>query len=350
MPTAIPVAPPRPALTVPLHGRRRVPASGRNFILAIAVLIACALAASDPLAAEASQSVAGAAATAGTAGVAGAVTSCTSWRSLTEPPPSIRVLRRKSGRIETIGFRKYVIVVMGREWPGYLPQAVVEAGAVAVKQYAWYHAVFTSRTANGRCYDVRDGVTDQLYKPAKARVSPEHHRAIDLTWGVTIYKNGRFIMTGYRRGDKVRCGRDATGYRLYARSAISCARRGQDWRQILRTYYGPDMTLVGDGGGRGGSTGSDSNGSDTSDPPATPPETGTAEPTPRPATPVPPGPAPSTIDPSPILPAPPATSPETVPAPSPGAVGGSTSGGLDSAIVRLEERLMLLWLASTSLV
>ena len=56
-------------------------------------------------------------------------------------------------------------------------------------------------------------------------------------------------MTGYRRGDKVRCGKDRTGYKLFARSAIQCARKGYGWQQILRTYYGPRLTLVGGGGG-----------------------------------------------------------------------------------------------------
>ena len=65
---------------------------------------------------------------------------------------------------------------MGKEWPSYLPQSLVEAGAVAVKQYAWYHAVYSSRAADGRCYDVRDGITDQLYKPGRARISSDHYQ------------------------------------------------------------------------------------------------------------------------------------------------------------------------------
>ena len=118
---------------------------------------------------------------------------------------------------------------------------------MAVKQYAWYHAVYSSRTADGRCYDVRDGTTDQLYKPGRARISSDHYNAVDATWNVTIRKDGRFIMTGYRRGEKVRCGRDSTGYKLFAMSGVDCARKGLGWRQILRTYYGPGLSLVGDG-------------------------------------------------------------------------------------------------------
>ena len=165
--------------------------------------------------------------------------SCSSHASLTRPPDTIRVLRRKSGRITTVNFRKYVVTVMGKEWPSYLPQPVIEAGAVAVKQYAWFHTVYTSRSANGRCFDVKDGTGDQLYKPGRARIRPDHYRALDATWGVSLRKDGQFFMTGYRRGDKVRCGHDATGWKLYARSATQCAYHGAGWREdpahLLRT-------------------------------------------------------------------------------------------------------------------
>jgi hypothetical protein len=174
---------------------------------------------------------------------------CSKWNSVTQPPPTIRVLRRKSGKIEVVNFRKYVVTVMGKEWPSYLPLNVVAAGAVAVKQYAWYHAIYTSRAADGHCFDVRDGTGDQLYKPNRSRIRPDHYVALDMTWNITLRKHGKFFMTGYRRGDKVRCGRDVTGYKLFARSAVSCAARGWGWREILRKYYGPGVDIVGDGGG-----------------------------------------------------------------------------------------------------
>jgi len=246
-----------------------------------------------------------------------ASSTCSGWGSLTRPPDSIRVLRRKSGRIETVQFRKYVVTVMGKEWPSYLPQSLVEAGAVAVKQYAWYHAVYSSRASDGRCYDVRDGTSDQLYKPGRARISSDHYHAVDATWNVTIRKDGRFMMTGYRRGEKVRCGRDATGYKLFAMSGIDCARKGLGWRQILRTYYGPGMSLVGDG------VASSQTDAAASPPP---PETGVAQ---TPAT-----PAPELSGPSGAI----------------GAVGGAQSGGLADAVVQHEQRLLLLWLGSNSLV
>ena len=169
---------------------------------------------------------------------------CSGWTSTTRPPDYIRVYRNQSGRIERVPFRRYVITVLGKEWPSYLPQAVVEAGAVAVKQYAWFHALRGPRhTRNGRCFDVRDGTSDQLYKPQRARVRSDHYRAVDKTWDVSLFKNGTMFMTGYRRGDKRRCGRDATGWKLFARSASRCANSGKSFLRILRIYYGPNLEI-----------------------------------------------------------------------------------------------------------
>lgn len=238
MPTAIPGASEQPLIRTEPRARRRGPRFYKVLAVLLALPIAASFAAADP---------------ASVAGMAGP--SCSSHASLTRPPDSIRVLRRKSGRIEVVNFRKYVVTVMGKEWPSYLPQAVVEAGAVAVKQYAWYHAVYSSRSSGGRCFDVRDSTGDQLYKPNRSRIRPDHYAALDATWNVSLRKDGRFFMTGYRRGFKVRCGRDATGYKLFARSATQCARKGDGWQQLLRTYYGPGLEFVGSPRGSGSSPG-----------------------------------------------------------------------------------------------
>jgi hypothetical protein len=191
-------------------------------------------------------------ATIGAAGVAAdARPSCNGWSSTTQPPDYIRVLRNRSGHVERVPFKQYVVTVMGKEWPSYLPQAVIDAGAVAVKQYAWFHALGNGRiSSHGQCFDVTDGVGDQLYKPGKARVRSDHYAAINATWGVRLLKNGQLFMTGYRTGFGANCGRDATGWKLYARSASKCAKRGMGFAEILRTYYGPDVSIV--NGGTGG--------------------------------------------------------------------------------------------------
>ena len=171
--------------------------------------------------------------------------SCGGWTSTTQPPKTIRVLRHRSGRVVTVNFQRYVVTVMGKEWPSYLPYQVLEAGAVAVKQYGWYHALNGHQKVSrrGDCYDVIDTTRDQLYKPHQARIRADQRSAVSLTWGTSLIKAGHFLMTGYRRGLKRRCGHDATGFKLFARSATKCARSGHDWLSILQIYYGPRLRI-----------------------------------------------------------------------------------------------------------
>ena len=82
------------------------------------------------------------------AGTAGQ--SCTGWRSDRRPPETIRVLRAKKrtgvpadivGTVEEVPFREYVGVVLAAEWPSHYPLETLKAGALAVKQYAWYYTI-----------------------------------------------------------------------------------------------------------------------------------------------------------------------------------------------------------------
>ncbi len=178
-----------------------------------------------------------------------------SANSMTNPPDYIRVLRNHSGLVDRVPFKNYVVTVMGKEWPGYLPHAVIQAGAVAVKQFAWFHALGSGRMSRkGQCFDVTDGTGDQLYKPNRARVRQDHYAAVTATWSVRLLKHGSLFMTGYRTGNKGRCGHDRTGWKLYARSAIRCAQSGKSFIDILRIYYGPVAVVNGGKGTRGNET------------------------------------------------------------------------------------------------
>lgn len=187
--------------------------------------------------------------------------SCTGWQSTTVPPPSVRVYRNQTGVVEVVPFQTYVVTVMGMEWPGYLPIPVIQAGAVAVKQYAWFYAMEGRHrssyvSSQGDCYDVRDSTTDQLYKPEKARVVPKLWDAMYGTWDYSLRKDHKQFLTSYRRGDKGPCASNATGWKLFALTAVRCAEDlGYTWDQILRAYYNPglaiirsDGTIVGDDG------------------------------------------------------------------------------------------------------
>jgi peptidoglycan hydrolase-like amidase len=165
---------------------------------------------------------------------------CT-WTSKTKPPPSIRVLKVGSGKIVKVDFRKYVYQVVAGEWGS--PRLMFElqkAGAVASKQYGWYKTL-RPRSYNGRCYHVTNTTTDQLYRPSRHTVTARHRRAVDQTWGTTVWKDSKFVFTWYRLGNKVGCAKDVKGHRLFERSAQQCAKAGWGHRRILRVYY--DATL-----------------------------------------------------------------------------------------------------------
>lgn len=173
--------------------------------------------------------------------------SCTGWQSRSNPPKTIRV-GRADGSVDVVDFRRYVEVVTAKEWPSYLPMAAIESGATAVKQYAWSKTLAGNHRPNyyngaGKCYDVTDSTRDQLYRPDKANVTPAIRRAVDATWGLTLRRYGSWFLTGYRTGTSRRCGADADGTRLYARSVIDCARRGLSRQQIQFRYYGRSLTL-----------------------------------------------------------------------------------------------------------
>jgi peptidoglycan hydrolase-like amidase len=161
---------------------------------------------------------------------------CTAWSSTTVPPNSIRVYRVSEGRVDTVNFRLYVQRVTSREWGKSQPYQLQRAGAVAVKQFAWYYVLnYRGGSYKGRCYDVKDSTADQLYS-AKTP-PPSSVSAVNSTWGITVWRDGRFIMTGYRTGHKRRCASDVTGYKLFARSARRCANAGWSAERILQVYY-----------------------------------------------------------------------------------------------------------------
>lgn len=165
-------------------------------------------------------------------------------------PPTVRVLRTKTNTVDVVDFRRYVGIVMASgEWPSWMARASLQAGAVAVKQYAWYyildgHHRDSYRTKSGACYDVKDTTTDQLYRPEKAEVRPKQREAISATWGLTLRKGDRFFLTGYRAGSASQCGKDADGFRLYQKSVEDCADDGLSRQQIQEIYYAPNVRFV----------------------------------------------------------------------------------------------------------
>jgi len=167
--------------------------------------------------------------------------SCTDWSSTTEPPPDIRVYRVSEGMVETVDFKTYVIRVASSEW-NVKQKALRKAGAQAVKQFAWFHVLhYRGGTFEDQCYDVKDTTADQIYSAKPLDQIPSRvKKAVNSTWSWVLYRDGKLIMTGYRRGKDVDCAENA-GYRLYVRSARKCAKQGWYAGRILKIYYTAEL-------------------------------------------------------------------------------------------------------------
>ncbi len=133
--------------------------------------------------------------------VAAATGQCTNWNSRTEPPQTIAVYRVDEGFVERVDFKHYVYRVTSSEW-NVEERALRRAGAVAVKQYAWFHVLrWRGGTYNGDCFDVRDTTADQIYKAKAIEIIPQRVKnAVNVTWDWRLWRDGKFIMTGYRTG------------------------------------------------------------------------------------------------------------------------------------------------------
>lgn len=179
--------------------------------------------------------------------VAASTRSCTGWTSRSQPPKTIRVLRR-TGQVVEVRFKAYVARVMvSGEWPDRLPYGTLQAGAFAAKQYGWYYALEGNHrygyVKNGKCYDVKDSTIDQMYAHF-GKPTERQKRARDAMWDLSLRRESndgrqRFILTGYRSdGGSSVCGRDAHGWKLYATSSQDCGDRGWGGKRILKRYYG----------------------------------------------------------------------------------------------------------------
>ena len=190
---------------------------------------------------------------------ADAATQCTGWTSTTVPPTTIRVYRTTgpaAGTVQVVPFADYVKVVMAAEWGASAPTEALKAGAVAVKQYGWYHAMYWrgKSAPDGSCYDVVDSTVDQMYSPETKTPAQTEIDAVDATWTMTVLKNSAFFATHYDAGSNVACGTNATGWYLYQLSAMNCARSGMVAPDILTTYYDPGAQVL-PGDGTGGTVG-----------------------------------------------------------------------------------------------
>jgi hypothetical protein len=174
-----------------------------------------------------------------------AATSCTNWTSNTTPPPTVRVLRVGTGVVQTVDLTSYTKVVMAAEFNKTWPLETLRAGAVAVKEYAWYYTMhYRGGTGTGGCYDVKDNSADQDYWPETRTPAASEIQAVQTTVSEFALKGGAIFLTGYRPGEWVSCGSNKDGSHLYQLSAARCGLDGHSAEYILHTYYDP-IVIVG---------------------------------------------------------------------------------------------------------
>jgi len=258
-----------------------------------------------------------------------ATRTCTGWTSEYAAPPTIRVYRTVGparGTVQVVSFQRYVSDVLAAEFGSAAPNAALQAGAIAVKEYGWYYAIVWRghRAPKGAgCYDVTDDSWDQVYWPEREHPSSRDLQAVRDTWTITVRKDGNFLPTGYRPGRPgTACGADADGWRLYQASTYRCAQDGMLYEQILRTYYGPQFEIVVPGIPNPGEDGKGEIG-------VAVPGAGLASGAPTPA-PAPPSPAVALPSPSPTLPTGSSASPASAAAsPASAAVPSPVAGFYD---------------------
>ncbi len=167
------------------------------------------------------------------------------------------------GTVQEVDFRSYVATTMAVEWPEQYPIATLKAGAVATKQFAWYHVIHprggTVVLPDGStaCYDVVDSTVDQYYYPEKYGPGlpdgpgPKIGKALDLTWGITVRKYSQRTPEQPvlpdrlpKRHETTTCGADANGFKLFHHSTRACGKDGLTFREILRRYLMPNLEIV----------------------------------------------------------------------------------------------------------
>ncbi|MCY0896997.1 MAG: SpoIID/LytB domain-containing protein [Alicyclobacillaceae bacterium] len=100
--------------------------------------------------------------------------------------------------VQTVGFEEYCEDVLPNEWIPSWNQQSLEAGAVAIKMFAWYWSLHPT-TQGGWTYDVDN--TTNFQKFVYLSGTPETDSAVQSTWNVTfVPSNGEITPLDYRSG------------------------------------------------------------------------------------------------------------------------------------------------------
>ncbi|MFC4908506.1 SpoIID/LytB domain-containing protein [Actinomadura gamaensis] len=153
----------------------------------------------------------------------------------TKAPSTILVYRVGLHRVDRVNFKYYVKNVLPNEWVSSWPRESLRAGAMAVKSYAWWWAMHSTRkTSGGQCFDVYDNTSSQVYKPGSAKAST--NAAVDATWGVRMNRGGSIFMAQYC-STSTACGAWRNGDWMSQYGSRDKANAGWSYSRILKAYY-----------------------------------------------------------------------------------------------------------------
>ncbi len=178
------------------------------------------------------------------------------WTSQKETPPVIRVYMTGTSNVVDYSFEFYEEHVLPYEWSASNPEAALQAGAVAIRDYAWYFVLTgskgTAANVNPCSFDVDDSTAYQNFQPSAATYTPTDD-AVTSTATIAFTQNGAVPETSFCSNFATGCGADspadscgyeADGTRMSQIGSVACANAGDTWQQILGRYYYPGYSLT----------------------------------------------------------------------------------------------------------
>lgn len=164
---------------------------------------------------------------------------CTGWPAHTVPPRTIRVWISDEQVSKQYDFLFYVRHVLPREWIPSWDADSLAAGAIAVKQYAWFKAMPGHAYTGGTgCADVQDTVADQVFDPTYSHAATD--QAAYATFGSTVLRDGAQFLAQYWAGSTTQPCEPVTGTyagRMSQWGTRTCASQGKVWPAIVPIFY-----------------------------------------------------------------------------------------------------------------
>jgi len=161
-------------------------------------------------------------------------------------PATIRVYRThlETPVVQVVDFKFYCKHVLPCEWLTQWPTEALRAGAIAVKEYAWFYISKGGKYPNSTYptvyADVTDGWEDQWYDPAVSNARTD--AAVDYIWDKALLKDGALFMLQYcghsDLDEDYRCPLHLTRMPQWGTYYLA-QDKGWDWQQIIHYYWDP---------------------------------------------------------------------------------------------------------------